>query len=262
MKFLKRMKNTMNKSKGFVARNLSILGFIAVYVLTVSIHLSTDSFIADNQLGLLIIFAPFFLMGAALDFIVRNNDELGGFSSAVARLLPLGIILLWLPNASLMKYSSSNSVVQFYFYYIGYLVWLLIALPLFLASFNRDAFRNKTIRSLTGTAAFGIVYLILTTKTGFLDKGAGFVTILISYFFIFYAISGIQSMNYVAPAIGIINAVIMLIFYFFPGSRGNLGWDSNINLKIDIMMLLTFITCIIIRVYATFISRKKALAKN
>lgn len=251
----------MNKSEGFVARNLSLLGFIAVYILTVSIHLSSDSFIAGNQLGLLIIFVPFFLMGAAIDFIVRNNNALGNFLAAGARLLPLGIILLWLLNASLMKYSS-NSVVQFYYYYIGYAVWLLIALPLFLASFNRDSFRNKTIRSLTGTAAFGIVYLILATKTGFLDKGAGFVTILISYFFIFYAISGIHSLNYVAPAIGIINAVIMLIFYFFPGSRGNLGWDANINLKIDILMLLTFITCIIIRVYATFISRKKALASN
>ena len=245
----------MSKNNGFILRNLSIIAFAVAYLITVSIHISSDSFIAGNQLGLLLIFAPFFIMGAALDYIARNNESLNTFLSVLARLLPLGIIIMGMYKNRLMN-SSDNVIVHYYNYYIGFIVWMLIALPLFFASFNRQLFRQKTIRSLTGTAAFGIIYLFLTTKTGVLDKGAGFVIILLSYFFIFYAISGIKGLNYAAPVLGIIDAIALLIFYKFPGGTDRFAWDSDINIKIDILMLISFIACIIIRVYATFMARK------
>jgi len=244
----------MSKNYGFVSRNLSIIAFAVTYIVTVSIHISSDSFIAGNQLGLFLIFVPFFLMGAALDYIVKNNESLNSFLGALARLLPLGIILMGMHKNLLIN--SEKAIVYYYNYYIGFIVWMLIALPLFFASFNRQLFRQKTIRSLTGTAAFGIIYLYLATKTGALDKGAGFVIILLSYFFIFYSISGIKGLNYAAPILGIINAITLLVFYKFPGEADRFRWDSNINIKIDILMLLTFIACIIIRVYATFMARK------
>lgn len=245
----------MSKNYGFISRNLSIIAFVVTYLITVSIHISSDSFIAGSQLGLLLIFAPFFIMGAVLDFIVRNNESLNSLLSVLARLLPLGIIIMGMHKNRLIN-SSENAIVHYYNYYIGFIVWMLIALPLFFASFNRQLFRQKTIRSLTGTAAFGIIYLFLTTKTGALDKGAGFVIILLSYFFIFYAISGIQGLNYAAPVLGIINAISLLIFYRFPGGTDRFAWDSNINIKIDLLILTTFIVCIIIRVYATLMARK------
>lgn len=238
----------------FLSRNLSLIAFAVTYIVTVSIHLSSDSFIAENQLALLIIFAPFFLMGAALDYITRNNESLNAFLGTLARLLPIGIIIMGMYKNNHM---DSGNIITYYFnYYVGFVVWLFIALPLFFSSFNRNLLRQKTIRSLTGTAAFGIVYLMLATKTGALNKGAGFVIILLSYFFIFYAISGINGklLNFSAPLLGIINAILLFVFYQFPGR--DISWDSNINIKIDIMILITFIICFIIRVYATFMDRK------
>lgn len=247
----------MNKNDNFLSKNLSITAFIVVYILTVIIHIVSDSFIVGDQLGLFIVFLPFFLIGIALDFVVNRNNLLKRVSRIIAKLLPLGVIFLWLPNTILMNYGE-NPVIEYYFYYIGYVVWLFIALPFFIASFTKDGFRHKTIRSLTGTGAFAIVYMILTTKTGFLDRGVGFITILLSYYFMFYAISGIKKLNYVAPVIGILNAVALFIF---SNNAGGFGWDLDINIKIDIIILITFTICILIRLYGSFTENKKTVKK-
>lgn len=252
----------MSKNDNFILRKLSIIAFITVYLFIVIVHIVSDSFILGNQLGLLIVFLPFFLIGIALDFIVNRNNTLKIIPGIIAKLLPLGVICLWLPNNILMGYEE-NIIVQYYFYYIGYVVWLFIALPFFIASFIKTDVRNKTIRSLTGTAAFALVYMVLTTKTGSLDRGIGFIILLLSYFFMFYAISGIPKLNYVAPIIGVLNAIALFVFYK-TSNYALFYMDSSINLKIDILMLVTFIICILIRIYGSFttskVNTKKATA--
>jgi hypothetical protein len=250
----------MNKRESFLSRNLSVMALVVVYICTVLYHISSDSFILGNQLGLLIIFLPFALMGLALDYIVRSNKTLNKGLGILARILPLSIIFLWLPNSILMNYNE-NIIVKYYFYYVGYVVWLFIALPFFIAGFSKEGFRHKTIRSLSGTAAFAVFYIYLVTKSGYLDRGAGFVIILLSYFFMFYAISGIKMLDLAAPLIGLANALVLFMYYKFPGTENRFNWDSDINLKIDILMLITFLVCIIIKIYGTY-SANKAAAQN
>lgn len=251
----------MNKSNSFVFNHLSLIATIIVYLFTVIIHIISDSFIFGDQLGLLIIFIPFYLLGYSLDYLIKNNSSVNKILAVVAKLLPLIIILLWLPNSYLMINYYDKSIVQKYFYYIGYVVWLLLAVPFFIASHGKGSFRQKTIRSLTGTAAFAVIYIMLTTKTDYLDKKAGFAIIVLSYFFIFHAASGISKFNYAAPVLGAINAVTLFIFYKFPGKGAGFNMDSTINLKIDVLMLITFVICMIIRIYGTF-SENKNSAKS
>lgn len=252
----------MNKNDNFILKNLSIITFITVYILTVIIHIVSDSFLMGDQLGLLIVFLPFFLIGLALDFIVNRNKSLKRLPSVIAKLLPLGVIFLWLPNTILMNYGE-NYAVQYYFYYIGYVVWLFIALPFYIASFTKDGFRLRTIRSLTGTGIFAIAYIILTSKSGLLDKGFGFLTILLSYYFMFFAVSGIKKLNFAAPVIGLLDAIALFIFSKYPINKnaGVFGWDSDINIKIDIIILITFTICILIRIYGTFAADRKTVKK-
>lgn len=245
----------MNKNEGFLFNHLSIIATVIVYLLTVAMHIISDSFILGDQLGLLVIFLPFFLLGLSLDYLIKKNDTVNRQAAILAKLLPIVIILLWLPNSILMNYYEKR-MVQKYFYYIGYAVWLLLALPFFIASHTKEGFRHKTIRSLTGTIAFAVVYIILTSQTSYLDKKFGFFIILISYYFIFYSASGIRKLNYAAPVLGLINAIVLLLFYFFPSSESGFKMDSTINVKIDVLMLATFVVCMVIRLYGTISADK------
>lgn len=250
----------MNKSESFLLRNLSVMALAFVYICTVLYHISSDSFILGNQLGLLIVFLPFALMGLALDYIVRSNKTLNKVLGILARILPLGIIFMWLGNSIFMNHNE-NIIVKYYFYYVGYVVWLFLALPFFIAGFSKEGFRNKTILSLSGTAAFAVFYIYLITKSGYPDRGIGFVIILLSYFFMFFAVSGIKMLDLAAPLIGLANAIALFIFYKYPGTESRNNWDADINLKIDILMLVTFLLCIIIKIYGTYAANKAATKK-
>ncbi|MDF2485030.1 MAG: hypothetical protein K0R46_1198 [Herbinix sp.] len=84
-----------NKSE-FIRRNLSAVSLIAIYVITVMIHLFADSFILINQIGILVTMLPFILLGLVLDFILRHNKTIDNGIRLLAGIMPAAIFAVYL----------------------------------------------------------------------------------------------------------------------------------------------------------------------
>lgn len=245
----------MDKKAAFLPRNLSAVSFVFIYIAMVINHLIDDSFNLTDQLSLIIVMLPFFLIGMALDFILRQNKTLTVWVRVVVQLLPLGIFLIQLLS-TISLYLGLTSLDLF-----NYLIWLFIALPFFMASFEKDGLRLRMIRALIGTGSIAIAYIILTAQTDVLNKNYGATVYFISYFFMIFAASGIRQFPYFGVLLGILNAAALLVFRYFPITAGakEYGWDYDIFGKVETLIMVTFTLCILGRLYEAIQAKKNSV---
>ena len=242
----------MNKQAAFLIRNLSAVSFVFIYIAMVINHLIDDFFVPADQLSLVIIMLPFFLIGMALDFILWQNKALPAWVRVVAQLLPLGIFLMQL-FSTITIYLGLTSLDLF-----NFLIWLFIALPFFIASYGKEGLRSRVLRALIGTGCFIIVYIILTTQTEVLNKNYGATIYFISYFFMLFTASGIKKFSYLGAVLGILNAAALLLLRYYPVTAGakEYGWDYDIFGKVETLIMVVFVLCILSRLYEAAQARK------
>lgn len=236
----------MNKKSAFIQRNLSALTFIVIYLFMVIMHLFIDSFVFINQLELLTTFLPFIVIGMILDFILRRNQTLDKTIRIAAQLLPACIFGMQGISA-LLELAGRDSYDLF-----GYLIWLFLAAPFFIASYNKEGNKPKMIYSIIGAGLIVVIYMYLTTKTNELNEGSGAVIYFISYFFMFYAASGIRKLPYLGAILGISNAAALLLFRYSPITDAAKihGWDYDIVSNLETLLILTSILCILLCFFA------------
>lgn len=244
----------MNGKAAFLPGNLSAISLLLVYVVMVVNHLIGASFDPADQLGLFFIMLPFILTGMALDFILRRNKTMTAGVHIAVRLLPLGIFLMQLAGTVMMYLDMTSPDI------FNYLIWLFLALPFFIASYEREGQRQRSIRSLIGTGAVIIAYVYLTTQTDVLDRNYGALVYFMSFFLMLYTASGIKKAPYLGTAVGILTAVALLLLRYFPVTAGarEYGWDYDIFGKAETLIILTFVLCILIRLYEAVKSGKHA----
>lgn len=229
--------------KSFILRNLSTTIFLVVYLCLVVVHISNDGFILENQIGLLITMLPFVLFGVVLDFLGKRNKTLEAWIRILAQLLPLGIFLMQIVS-TVFLYLGKESYDIF-----NYLIWLFLTVPLFIISYEKDEFRPKILKSTIGTGAIAVVYVYLTIQTKNLDGGYGAMIYFVSYFLMLYLATGIKKAPYLGTAIGIINAILLLLLRYVPmtADAKSFGWDYSISFHFELLVITTFIICILIR---------------
>lgn len=226
--------------------------FFFIYLIMVAIHLISDSFIAENQISLIIYLSPFVLIGLSLDYILLRNNTMSTAYRIVIKLLPLGVFLM-LILSSLELFDSPDMPAAF-----ENLFWIFISLPFFLTSYQKDDIRRRLLNSMIGTGAVTAIYMFLTTQTDALDKKYGAVLIIISYFLLLYTASGIKRLQYIGLCIGCLNALILLLLRYFPPSRNvEAGkWDIDIASRLDMLLIFTCVFCVLVRIYEAYITGK------
>ncbi len=232
----------MDKKAGFVRRNLSLLTFIAVYLVMALVFIFLESFQPETQWNLITTLVPFFLLGAILDFIASRNHDIHMGYLVFAQLLPIGIFLLY--GISVMLIIIDWPPIESF----NYLIWIFIAIPFFITSNFRENYRNRMLSSLIGTGLVGAVYIQLTTLTDELDEGNGLIVYLICIFLMFYAASGLKKLFYLNLILGFIDAAILVFLWKSPLTEASKlhGWDYDIAFKFELLLLANFIICIII----------------
>lgn len=241
-----------------VLRNLSTIMFIMIYVAMVIIHLVSDSFILSDQFFLILLMLPFLFIGLSLDYILRHNKVMKTWYRVIIQLLPLGIFIM-IFISSTMYYGEGNIYTVF-----DYLFWFFISLPFFLASYQKDALRQRILHSLIGAGAILVIYMYLSTQTKLLDKNYGAMLIVVSYFCMLYAASGVKRFPYIGLALGILNAVAMLFFRYVPFTQAAkmYGWEYDINGKIDMIIIFSFVICILVRIYEVRITKDMEISSS
>jgi hypothetical protein len=167
--------------------------------------------------------------------------------------MPLGIFIMMFVS-TIFLYAAEVTLTAF-----NYLFWLFISLPFFMASYQKDGSRPRILHSLIGTGAIAVAYMFLTTQTDTLNKSYGAIIILASDFFMLYVASGINRLRYIGLGLGVLNAVMMILLRYFPISipAKTYGWDYDISNKIELLMISTFLFCILVRLYEVRISKVK-----
>lgn len=241
----------MKKITAIIPRNLSTTVFLLVYLGFVISHLVSDSFILENQIGLIIAMFPFILLGMTLDFLLRRNKELDLWMRVVAQLLPLGIFAMQI--VSTIYLYLGKEPIEFF----NYLIWLFISAPFFIISYKKDEFRPKLLRTSIGTGAIIVVYLFLMTQTKELNNSYGSFIYFVSYFFMIYVSSGIRRFPYLGAILGICNAFMLLLLRYTPMSANakNISWDYHISIQIEMLLFVTILFSILIRLYEAMKSK-------
>jgi hypothetical protein len=100
--------------------------------------------------------------------------------------------------------------------------------------------------------------MFLTTQTKMLNKNYGATIIIVSYFFMLYVASGINRLSYIGILLGTLNAAVMIMLRYFPltALSRTYGWDIDIANKVEMLLLFTFIFCILVRIYEVILAKK------
>ncbi len=245
----------MNKFSAFAINNLSAFTLFILYLITVILHITSDGPDITDQLGLITIYLPFLLLGIALDYILRHNSTLERWLRIIVALLPLGIFLTQLISMILLTLGKETYDI------FNYLIWLFIAAPFFIASYEKNIPRQRILRAGIATGAIVIAYLFLSTQTRELNSGYGSMIYYISYFMMLYTASGIKKLPwpYLGMVLGILNAAFLLLLRYVPmtGDARDYGWDYSIFGSVEMSIIITFVICIIVRVIE--VSRNKSI---
>jgi hypothetical protein len=171
----------------------------------------------------------------------------------IIQLMPLGVFLMMFISTILLYYEE-NLVAAF-----NYLIWFFISLPFFMASYQKEDVRPRLLRSLIGTGAVVVAYMFLTTQTDMLNKSFGAMVIIISYFFMLYVASGIKKLPNIGLAAGLINAIVYILMRYYPSTElaKTYGWDFDISNKVELLIIFTFIFCILVRIYEVVLAKKQ-----
>lgn len=247
----------MNKKSEIILRNLSLFTFLAIYVVLAVTLLFLEAFVAETQYYVITTLLPFFLLGLILDYVVSRNKVLLKGYKIFTQLLPAGIFLLY-GLSQLLRLAGRPHSAAF-----NYLIWLFIAAPFFIAGYQKEGNRSKILFSILGTGLMAASYLYLTTKTRQLDGGSGFVVYMICYFMMFYAASGLPRLAYLGVVFGFMNAVVLLLLWKYPVTQTArlYGWDYDISYNFELLMLTTFILCILVCLI-TSVYRERAAARK
>lgn len=242
----------MDMKTGFVRRHLSLLTFIAVYLVMALVFIFLESFQLDTQWNVITTLIPFFILGAILDFIVSRNHDLQMGYLVFTQLLPTGIFLLY--GISVMLDIIDRPPIDSF----NYILWLFIAVPFFISSNFRENYRNRMLTSLIGTGLVGAVYIQLTTLTDELDEENGLIVYLICIFLMFYAASGLKKLFYLNIVLGLIDAAILIFLWKYSPTKASKihGWDYDIAFEFELLLLANFIICIIICLVDVLIREK------
>lgn len=238
-------------------RNLSLFAFIGIYIIIAAVLLFLESFQWETQWNIFSTMVPFFLIGAMLDYMTGKNKDLGKGYKILTQLMPTGIFVL-LGTSFIIELAGRPPVKAF-----EYLIWLFIAVPLFITSYFKENYRKRMFSSILGTGFTGAVYLYLTTITDELNEGNGLIVYLVCIFLMFYAASGHKKLYLTGAVLGLAFAGILVFFRHYPLTYdGNLyGWDFDIAYKFELLLLFNFLICIII-CFFTAVKRNVESAKS
>lgn len=233
-------------------RNLSLFTFIVIYFIFVITLAFLESFQWETQWYVLTTLIPFFLLGAIFDYIVDKNHDLSIGYKIISQLMPSGIFLLYV--ISIILEEIDRPPIEAF----NYMIWIFLAVPLFIISHFKEDYRKRMFSSLLGTGFVGAIYLHLTTLTDELDEGKGLMVYLICLFLMLYAAAGIRKLYYISAIIGLLDAIVLIFFWKYPPiDKARLyNWDFYIAFKFDMLLLATFIICLIISLIATLIKAK------
>lgn len=247
----------MKDKPKFLQRNLSAAILLAIYIVFVIIHLISEGFLLELQFDLMLTLIPFILVGAILDLLLSRNDTLIKGFKTLAQLFPAGILAMFF--ISIYFTSDNNKFVMF-----KYLVWLFLSLPFFIASYKKETHRTKLKFALIGTVLFAAIYLYLTTKTNELNESYGAIIYFVSYFSMLYAASGIHKLPYLGTILGAVNAALLYFFMINPVTENAsiYGWDSDIVMLLEGMIMLTFVICLIIQIISVFLKKNVEESKE
>ncbi len=236
----------MGKIFKFLSRNLSLLAFICIYIIVAVTLIFLESFQFDTQCLVLTTLAPFFIMGAILDYMVYNNKELKPGYKILAQLLPTGIFLLF--GMSVI----ADKMDQYPPKSFNYLIWLFYPISLFIASYFKENHRNRMFSALLGCGFVAAVYLHLTTLTNQLNEGSGLIIYLICLFLIFYAAAGLKKLVFIGGVLGFLDGAALIFLKHNPLSESDYkyGWDFNIAYRFELILLTNFIICSILCLHA------------
>ncbi|NLO09844.1 MAG: hypothetical protein GX129_08285 [Clostridiales bacterium] len=243
----------MDKKVGLVRRNLSLFTFIAVYLVIAIVLMFLESFQLETQWNVITTLIPFFLLGVILDFIVSRNHDLQKGYLIFAQLLPTGIFLLF-GITTILMIIERPPIEAF-----NYIIWLFIAAPFFITSNFRENYRRRMISSLIGVGLVGAIYIQLTTMTDELEEGNGLIVYLVCIFLMFYAASGLKRLFYINLILGFIDAAILVFLWKNPLTEASRlrGWDYDIALQFELLLLANLIICIIICLIDVLIREKE-----
>lgn len=230
-----------NKSQ-VLLRHMSLFSFIFIYLIIALILLFIEFFQWETQYNVITALIPFFILGAILDYIISKNNQISKPTKIIAQILPVGIFVLFGLSIFLEILGKPSADAVYY------LIWLLIAFPFFISSNYKDNHRKRTLYSIIGTGLMTIVYVYLTTITDNLHEGYGLVVYLISFFLMFYAASAFYNLFYIGAIMGAINSLILILLWKNPISEKAkiIGWDYDIAFNFELMIVITFILCILL----------------
>lgn len=234
-------------------RHLSTLIMIIVYLLVAVFHILSDSFQLDSQLSLLTMMLPFILYGVSLDFALSRGTVEDSLYQIIGKILPIGIFIIQIINTVLLYNHNESSEL------LNVSLWIFLAIPFFMASYSSVNFRTDIIRSLVISGIVMIVYGYLSTQTENLYAGNGIILYYITYVLIFYVITQFKIFPYCDIVLGIVNILVLLSYRFLPLTQDTKlhGWDYNILLYFEILLVLTLVLAIILRILSIVLSKKE-----
>lgn len=227
--------------------NLSVIAFTIIYLVIAIIHLIFNNYNLTehltDQLSLLLVMLPFLLIGLALDYILGKNQTMEQWIVVITKLLPAGVFVIQVISSIYLLLDKAPTTL------FNQLIWLFLALPFFIVSYDKETFRQRLRPSLIGTIVLAVVYLFLTMQTKELDGGTGAVILLASYFCLLYASSGIKKLPYLGMLLGILNALLLLVFRYIPLTEGArlYGWDYDILRNFECLIIATLVFSVVIR---------------
>lgn len=232
----------MNEKPCFLIKHLSTILIVLFYIIIVVFHILAEGFLPDIQLDLIVTILPFIVLAVILDFILCHNLKLANIYKILAQLMPaciLGMMIL-----STINYATKNSSIKIF----NFLLWLFLSLPFFIAGYYKELHWRKLKYSLIGTAIIAAVYLYLTTLTNELNESSGAVIFFLSCFFMLYTASSPARFPYFGTILGAISAAVLLFFKFVPitADAKLRGWDSDIAMKFEFILMVTFLVSVII----------------
>lgn len=235
-----------------IRRNLSLISFVLIYLIISTTLIFLESFQGETQWNVFSTFAPFFLLGIILDYLVSRNQELTTGYKFLSQLLPSGIFLIY--GISLITDIIGRPPIEAF----NYIIWLFVAVPLFIISHYKDNYRRRMFSSILGVGFVGAVYLHFTTITDELNKDYGLMVYLICLFIMFYAVSGVKKIYYLSSIIGLIDAIILLYIRKHPitDKAKVYGWDFDIAYNFEMILLTNLIICLLFCFLAELLKAK------
>ncbi len=245
----------MNKKPSLIQRHLSTFSFLVFYILLIIGHLIMDGLVLSIQFEMLITILPFMLIGIILDYVLRHDSNLHQIFKVFAQLIPISLILL-IVVSGLFNNTTFNG--QSLTDMLNYTYWLFIGLPFFMASYDKQH-KKPLIFSTIGIIVLAIVYFYLTMSTYKLIVGGQAILHFLALFFILYSASTIKKIPFLGLILGGLKGIALLIIRFKPASPSDffIAWDRNIAVQFEMLTLITFILCILIRFIAAIYNSKE-----